>query len=408
MPTDMTGENPLWKSNKPHFWDHYCLWDVFRSVMPLYTLIVPEQQERIVQSLLDIYDHRGWLPDAWLAGGYGCMQGGSNADVVLADAVVKGLKGFDIGKVYEAIKKDAEVASDNPGLYGRYLNDYLKYGYCTKSVGSGSCSRTLEYAYNDFCISQVAKKLGKDDDYQKYIKRSLNSFLLFNDSLKAVWGKDETGKWETAYTPVQTRKDPWNDPYFYEMGSSIYSGYYPHDMKGLINRLGGNGNLTSFLDNIFNKGYYDLNNEPGFLVPYLYNYCGRPDKTALRVRETLNFFKVGNKGFPGQDDSGALSSWFVFGAMGFFPVAGQDVYLIGSPVFEKTTIDLGKGRKFVIKAKNVSSENIYVQSVTLNGKVWTKNWFKHSDIISGAELILDMGKEPSEWGKTDLPPSITK
>ena len=407
MPTDMTGENPVWQSDKPHYWDHYALWDVFRSVMPLYTLIIPEKQEKIIQNLLDIYDHKGWLPDAWIAGDFAQVQGGSNADVVIADAVVKGLKGFDIEKAYKAILKNGEVISDQPRLYGRYLEEYLKYGYCTGNV-INSCSRTLEYAYNDFCISQVAKNLGEDADYKKYLKRSQNSFLLLSDSLKFVWGRDGKGNWEPDFKPVNDRPDPWNDTYFYEEGSAIYSTYFPHDMQGLINRIGGNDSFSGYLDNIFSKGFFDLNNEPAFLIPYLYNYCGRPDKTAYRVHESLRtLFSVGNTGLPGQDDSGAMSSWYVFSAMGFFPVAGQDIYLIGSPVFSKITIKPGNEKTFVIKANHLSPDNIYVQSALLNGKPLNKCWFRHSDIDKGGELVLEMGRQPSEWGKTDLPPSVS-
>jgi len=408
MPTEITGENPVWKSDKPHFWDHYAIWDVFRSVMPLYTLIIPKKQEEIIQSLLDIYDHKGWLPDAWIAGDYAQVQGGSNADVVIADAVVKGLKGFDIEKAYQAILKDGEVISDQPRLYGRYLDEYLKYGYCTKNV-INACSRTLEYSYNDFCISQVAKKLGKEADYKKYLKRSQNSFLIFSDSLKSVWGRDMKGNWESGFKPVNDRPDPWNDNYFYEEGSAIYSTYYPQDIQGLIHRTGGNDSFSGYLDNIFDKGYFDLNNEPAFLLPYLYNYCGRPDKSAYRVQETLkSLFSVGNTGLPGQDDSGAMSSWYVFSAMGFFPVAGQDIYLIGSPVFSKISIRLGNGKAFIIKANHLSPENIYIQSAILNGKPLNKCWFRHSDIEKGGELVLVMAKQPSGWGKSDLPPSISE
>jgi predicted alpha-1,2-mannosidase len=407
MPTALdVDENPVWKSALPHFWDFYTLWDTYRTVMPLHTLIVPEKQSQIIQCLLDIYEHKGWLPDAWIAGDYAYVQGGNSATVAITDAIVKGVKNIDTDKAYKAMKKDADSISDNPYKYGRYLEEYNKLGYLSSNVKNGS-SKTLEHAYNDYCIAQIAKKLGKEEDYRRFLKQSYNSFNLFNPETCFFWAKDAEGNWIPDFSPTFRIPDYWNGPYFYEGTPWVYSSYFPHDMKFLIDKHGGNTEFIHFLDELFDGMHYEMGNEPGFLTPYLYHYAGRPDKSFERIRNFLSEFKVGRLGLPGQDDSGAMSAWYIFASMGFFPVAGQDVYLISSPLFSKSVIKSGNGKIFTITAKNVSKNNLYVQSAKLNGKNWEKCWFTHSDIKNGGELILEMGLTPSNWGRKMPPPSVS-
>ncbi len=408
MPTDVTGEVPGWNPNVPHFWDFYCVWDVFRATMPLYTLIYPDTQRRIVNCMLDIYDKKGWLPDAWIAGDYGYMQGGSNANVVLADAVVKKLGGFDLTKALQAVRKDAEQQSDNPRTRGRFTNDYKKYGYVLAESALGSVSRTLEYAYNDFCISQIAQSAGENLFFEKYKKQSLEVYKLFYPEHKMFWAKDSVQQWKPDFTPVSKRKDTWNDPYFYEGGSQIYSTYLPHDMAGLIKRHGGNVEFRQYLDNLFESGVFSIENEPEFLIPYQYIYAADYPSTARRVSDILRTKYVpGANGLPGQDDSGSMSAWYAFSAMGFFPVAGQDLYLIGTPIFEETVIHLEGNKTFSIVAKNLTKENIYVTKATLNGKPLDRAWFKHTEISKGGKLVLEMSSTPTDWGKTNLPASVS-
>ncbi len=409
MPTNVTGESPEMNPSRVHYWEHYTLWDVFRSVMPLYTIIMPERQTEILNSLLDIYDKYAYLPDGWVAGHYADVQGGSNADVVFADAVVKNLPGFDREKAFEAIKKNATIQSDQPKYKGRFLNDYLKYGFITPRSTDGTVSKTLEYAYNDFCIAQVAKALGKEDEQKKYRDQSLKIFNLFHPTYKMFWAKDTTGAWLPDFSVDSKRGDSWNDPYFYEGGSITYSGYVPHDMQGLINHHGGSSFFMSYLDRVFDSGYYKLSNEPLFLLPYLYNYIGRHDKTAIRTHAIISQqFNPGRRGIPGQDDSGAMSSWFIFSSMGFFPVAGQDVYLIGSPVFDEISINVGKGKIFILTAMNLTTKNIFIKSAVLNGKKLNRSWFTHAELINGGTLELNMTDIPTNWGYEELPPSLSK
>lgn len=393
--------NPGWASKIAHSWDFYTLWDTYRTVMPLYTLILPDKQTELINTLLDIYEHKGWLPDAWTAGDYAMIQGGTSADVVIADAAVKGLKNIDYNKAYNAIRKNATTASDNPFKYGRY-GEYFELGYCSDNVKNGS-SKTLEYAYNDFCVAQVAKTLNKTLDYKRFLKQSENCYNLFNNETKFFWGKTRSGSWVPEFSPTFRRPDYWNGPYFYEGTPYSYSFYVPHDVHGLIKRQGGNDKFNAFLDTLFIQKHFELGNEPGFLTPYLYIYSGRHDKTAEVVRDLLNHFKVGNTGLPGQDDSGAMSAWYIFSAMGFFPVAGQDIYLIGSPLFPYSEINLGDNKKLKVIAHDVSPSNKYIKKAVLNKSVIDRAWFRHGEIKNGGTLELFMTDKPVKWGKLALP-----
>ena len=409
MPTNVTGEVPGWNPNVPHYWDFYCVWDVFRATMPLYTLVWPERQREFVKTLLEIYKQRGYLPDAWIAGDYAMMQGGSNADVVLADAVVKKMGGFDVHLALEATRKNAEIQPENPQIRGRYANDYNKYGYILPGKVAGTVSRTLEYAYNDYCIAQIAKSVGEHQLEKKYKNQSLNVFNLFHPEQEMFWAKDSIGKWMPDFTPVSKRKDHWNDPYFYEGGSQIYSTYVPHAMQTLIDKHGGSKKYIAYLDKLFDSGVFGIENEPEFLIPYQYIYAGDYPSTARRVRDILTkVYQPGSAGIPGQDDSGSMSAWYVFSAMGFFPVAGQDLYLIGTPLFAESTIQLEGNKQFRIIAKNHVAKNIYVVGATLNRRKLNRAWFKHSEISKGGKLVLEMSATPNDWGKSNLPASVTK
>ncbi|MCS7004987.1 MAG: GH92 family glycosyl hydrolase [Cytophagales bacterium] len=410
MPTDLTNDNPLWQSDKPHFWDYYAIWDTYRSVMPLHTLLYPRHQQKVIQSLLDIYEHKGWLPDAWAAGDYLFVQGGSNADVVIADAIVKDLGGFDIQKAFSAVRKNAETPSDNPYLYGRQLENYIKNeGYLNANY-ERCVSRSLEYAYNDYCIGKIAEKLGYVQVARQYYKRAMGIFQLFDAETGFFLAKDSLGNFVMDSHPDIKQEKIYQDaPYFYEGNAWIYATYVPHAYQVLVQKHGGNQKFVNFLDKIFDEEHYEIGNEPGFLTAYLYNYALRPDKTAERVRQLLQKFYLGRSGLPGDDDSGAISSWFSWSAIGLIPVAGQSLYLIGSPLFFKTIIQLENDKTFTIIANNVSHERKYIKSVKLNNKSYQYSWLTHEQILKGGVLEIEMSDIPdSEWGKTVPPPSPLK
>ncbi len=420
MPHDLSGENAWWDSSEPHYEDFYAIWDTFRTHFPLLTLIQPERHRDMLRSLVDTYVHTGWMPDSRIAGANGMTQGGSNGDVVVADAVVKGVKGFDYAKAYEALVKNAEVESARPLYEGRALEEYRRLGYVSMNYPR-STSRTVEYAYDDFCVAEVARALGKTADAEKYLQRSKNWANVWSDETRSARPRAGDGRWLAPFAASHFYPDKdfsyWDAP-FYEGSGYIYGTYVPHDAQGLINKLGGDERFVAWLDAFFDnpptrepgfrQGLYNHNNEPNFLAPFLYIHAGRPERTQERVRRILAAeYTTGRAGLPGNDDSGAMSSWYVWAAVGLYPNAGQPFYYICSPLFERSTIDLGSGRAFVIEAQNVSASNLYVQSATLDGRTLERAWLKHEEVAKGGRLVLQMGPKPSAWGGGERPPSVS-
>lgn len=443
QPVDKTGENALWKSDAPYYDDFYCIWDTYRTSHPLLTLFAPERESAIVNSLIDIYKHEGYMPDGRSGDSNGRTQGGSNAEMVVADALLKNLPGINAGEAIEAMLKDAEVEPGGDGrMHGRGgLRDYNTLGYVsTDNERAGT--RTVEYAANDWAIALCAKKYGRDDLYRKYSKRAGNwenlwKPVTFDGITGFIMPRKANGTWDEdfadptwdyycktppyklgiepyaeigakdrrpeKYTPVMAGS--WCN-FFYETNSWEYSFYVPHDVARLVEKCGGEEKFLQRLDDFFDKGHFNIDNEPGFLTPMLYNYVGKQYRTVERVRTLLDkYYTDKSDGLPGNDDSGAMSSWYVFHRMGFFPNAGQDVYLITAPSFPQVEIDMGNGRTLKVVAENLSDKNIYVKSVELNGKPWNKAWFRHSDIEHGAILTFHMDSKPVRWDTGSAPPS---
>ncbi len=412
MPVDRTDENPLWQSKEPYYDDFYAIWDTFRTSGPLLTLLAPQRQSEIVRALVDIYRHEGWLPDARSGNFTGRTQGGSDADMLIGDAYVKRLPGIDWNEAYQGMQKDAEVPPPDPMREGRGgLEDWKTLGYVTIEGTDRPGSKQMEYAADDFELALVAQGLGKGTDYQKYLKRSGNWKNLWDADFEAggvkgfIRPRHRDGSWEKNFTAM--KQGSWGGDSFYEGNSWTYSLFVPQDVAGLIEKCGGEQFFVKRLDAFFDvPGRYEVGNEPGFLSPYLYIWAGRQDKTAERVREIIaKNFHTGRKGLPGNDDSGAMSSWYAFGVMGIFPNAGQDVYLIGSPIFPELTLHLANGKTFVIEAKNVSAQNKYVIAATLDGQPLRRAWLRNEDILSGGRLVLTMSDHPADWATGVAPPS---
>ena len=424
MPVDRTGENPLWSDPEPYYDDFYAIWDTYRSSSPLITLIDPKREADIVRSLVNIYKRDGYMPDARSGNSNGRTQGGSNAEIVIADAFVKGLKGIDYELALEAMLKDATVPpGGNEEAEGRGgLIPYLELGYIPHGVDRAG-NRTVEYSYCDYAIALVAKGLGKEDLYQRYLKQSENWKNLWRGDYEHegakgfIMPRDKEGNWldsipfghstrmqpKFKYTPV-TFEGPWYTPwwsmFFYEASSWEYSLSIPHDVPGLIEKCGGAADFEKRLDIFFDKGFFNVNNEPSFLTPCLYHWLGKPWRSSDRIREIIaKNYNDGPVGLPGNDDSGAMSSWLAFHMIGLYPNAGQDYYLIHTPLLESTTFHLEGGKEFKVVAKGLSDKNCYIQGVTLNGKDYPYSVLRHKDIMAGGELVLKMGKKPGNWGK---------
>jgi predicted alpha-1,2-mannosidase len=412
MPSDRTGENPQWKSSEPYYDDYYAIWDIFRTSGPLLTLIAPGRETEIVRALVDLYRHEGWLPDARSGNYNGRTQGGSNAEFMLTDAYVKGLKGIDWPNALAAEIHDAEVSPEDHFKEGRGgLDDWHNLGYVSIEGSDRPGSVDMEYAANDFEIALLARGLHNDAVYRKYLQRSGNWTKLWdaNFSNSGFTGfirpRHRDGSWLAPFTAMDDCT--WGGDTFYEGNSWTYSFFVPHNVAKLMQTMGGTDTFVRRLDAFFAvPERYDVGNEPGFLTPYLYIWAGRPDEADAHVRKIIaESFHAGPKGLPGNDDSGAMSSWYAFGQMGIFPNAGQDVYLIGSPAYPQTTLHLAGGKDFVIEAKNLSPDNMYVTAATLNGKPLDRAWLRHNEIIAGGRLVLTMAAAPAHWAEHDPPPS---
>ena len=424
MPVDRTGENPLWSDPEPYYDDFYAIWDTYRSSSPLITLIDPKREADIVRSLVNIYKRDGYMPDARSGNSNGRTQGGPNAEIVIADAFVKGLKGIDYELALEAMLKDATVPpGGNEEAEGRGgLIPYLELGYIPHGIDRAG-NRTVEYSYCDYAIALVAKGLGKEDLYQRYLKQSGNWKNLWRSDYEHegakgfIMPRDREGNWldsipfghstrmqpKFKYTPV-TFEGPWYTPwwsmFFYEASSWEYSLSIPHDVPGLIEKCGGAADFEKRLDIFFDKGFFNVNNEPSFLTPCLYHWLGKPWRSSDRIREIIaKNYNDGPVGLPGNDDSGAMSSWLAFHMIGLYPNAGQDYYLIHTPLLPSTTFHLEGGKEFKVVAEGLSDKNCYIQCVTLNGKDYPYSVLRHKDIMAGGELVLKMGKKPGNWGK---------
>ncbi|KAF2200444.1 hypothetical protein GQ43DRAFT_441565 [Delitschia confertaspora ATCC 74209] len=437
-PQDYTGENPHWQSSEPYFDSFYCIWDMWRVQLPFLTIIDPVFQTKIVRSLVDIYKHRGWLPDCSMSTTKGWTQGGSNADNVLVDAYVKNLTGIDWELAYKAIVNDAENEPLEWSVEGRgglmswkHLNyiPYLDYDYLGFGTNSRSISRTLEYSYNDFCLSTLANGLGKDTA-TKYLSRAGNWLNLYKSDQKSLINGTDTGF--TGFFQPKYMNGTWgyqdpiacsplasfcsltsNPSETFESSAWEYMFFVPHDVRRLISLLGGPDTFLRRLDFFHTSGLADIGNEPVFLTVYMPHYAGRPGLSAKRVHSYIpSRFNSSTNGLPGNDDSGAMASFTLFACIGLFPNPGQNVYFIIPPFFESISITSPITNK-TATVTNINFDkqykNIYIQSAILNGKPYSKNWITHEFFTKGWTLELTLGETESDWGtkEEDLPPSMS-
>ena len=425
MPVDKSGENPKWRET-PYYDDYYAIWDTYRSSSPLITLLDPKSEADIVNSLLNIYKREGYMPDARSGDCNGRTQGGSNAEVMIADAFVKGLEGIDYEYALEAMLKDAEA---DPGAdhekHGRGgLREYITLGYVPYGIDRAG-TRTIEYAYNDYCIAEVAKGLGREDVYAHYLKQSGNWRNLWRsdyewDDVKGyIMPRDAQGRWLDSvpwgrskvfhptipYTPV-TKVAPWYLPwwstFFYEALSAEYSLSIPHDVPGLIEACGGAETFRKRLDLFFDRKRYNVGNEPSFLTPYLYHWIGRPDLTSDRVRQiiTENYNDTPD-GLPGNDDSGSMSSWLAFHMLGLYPNAGQSYYLLHAPLLPAWTLQLDNGKTL---RGTLKGKGTHFEKVTFNGKVLEDARIEHAELMQGGELVFYVSAQKQVTKKKESAP----
>jgi predicted alpha-1,2-mannosidase len=381
----------------------FSLWDTFRAAHPLFTIIDQKRDADFIRTFLAQYEHGGRLPVWELAANETDTMIGYHAVPVIVDAAVKGISGFDRERVFAAMKHSAELRHHGLGAY-------MDRGYISMEDERESVSKTLEYAYDDWCIAQMAKSLGRRDDYLRFIKRAQFYRNVF-DRETGFMRPRRNGGWLAPFDPREVNSN------FTEANSWQYTFFVPHDVTGLIELMGGKNQFARKLDEMFAAvprttgrdqsditgliGQYAHGNEPSHHMAYLYNYAGQPWKTQRRVRQIMDeFYTPEPDGLIGNEDCGQMSAWYVLSAAGFYPVTpGQPSYAIGTPLFPELRFNLENGRSFVIKARGVSSRNFYIQSATLNGRPYRRSYLLHRDLMAGGELVFEMGPRPNaNWG----------
>ena len=450
------------------------VWDTYRGAYPFWCLIRPADANKTIQGWLKTYQQTGWLPSS-------SAMIGHHSTAVIVDAYFRGVRDFDVQLAYEGMKKNHTQATMIPWKDAMYITEleqcYFDKGYFpslpvrkdfqpanvwqrnepgfkyerlpyqapwlpetgveewVKEVDPWhrrqSVSVTLEHCYDDWCLAQIAKALGKEDDYQLFIKRAHNYQNLYKPELGLMAPKDADGNWIEPFDPIYSGSFA-GEGYFAEGNSWKYTWHVQHDVQGLINLMGGREKFIDKLNQLFVTshrndklqflaqmpdmtglvGMYSHGNEPCFHIPYLYNYAGQPWMTQNKVRQMMQmWYDTTPFGLSGDEDGGAMSAWYALSSIGLYSQCpGQPIWDIGSPIFEEAVIDVGNGKQFIIEAKNVSDQNKYIQSATLNGKTHNQAWIKHDDIIQGGKLVFQMGPRPNKsWASSPdvAPPSMS-
>lgn len=407
-------------------------WDTFRCLFPLLNLVYPSRNREIQEGLINTYKESGFFPE-WASPGHrGCMVGNNSASV-LADAYLKGVRVADVEALYAGLVHGTEHVHPKASSTGRLGNEYYnKLGYVPYNVGiNESAARTLEYAYDDWCIYRLAKALGRpEEEIDKYAKRAMNYKHLFDPETKLMRGKNQDGSFMTPFSPLK-----WGDA-FTEGNSWHYTWSVFHDPQGLIDLMGGKETFVRMLDSVFavpplfdasyyggviheiremtvmNMGNYAHGNQPIQHMIYLYNYAGQPWKAQYWLREVMNrMYTPGPDGYCGDEDNGQTSAWYVFSAMGFYPVCpGTDQYVLGAPLFPRVTINFENGKKMQIIASGNDDGHRYVERMRLNRKVYTKNYITHADLLKGGRIEFRMSEQPNRLrgiGDADVPYSFS-
>lgn len=409
-------------------------WDTHRTLHPLRSILQPDKEADMINSYIRIYDQSGWMPAfPTVFGDMGAMIGHHQA-AIIADAWFKGIRNYDIDKAYEGLRKNAMEGTRIPWREGPMADIdkiYLEKGFFPGKYpdqpetvpevhsfeGRQSVAVTLEHAFDDWCLSRLAYSLGKEKDADIFGKRGQNYRNVYDSTIGFMAPKDASGEWIRPYNPKAPAGIGGRE-YFAECNAWTYSWSVQQDIPGLVELMGGREKAIAKLDQLFDEppgqskwtylgympdatgltGLFPMGNEPGFHVPYIYDLLGAPWKSQKRIRQLMHaWFRNDLMGVCGDDDGGAMSAWYVFSAMGFYPFCpGNPVYLIGSPLFDKIIINLNGQKRFTIQAVNVSDQNKYIQSARLNDKVLSRPWFTHEELMQGGELILEMGSRPNK------------
>ncbi len=390
-------------------------WDTFRALFPFMTLVYPEVNSHVMEGLVNTYKESGWLPE-WASPGHRNCMIGSNSASLITDSYTKGIRGYDIRTLYDAMIRNTKGPGPLPSVGRLGASYYNDLGYVPYNVGiNENTARTLEYAYADYCIWKLAKLLGRpQEEIDLYAKRAMNYRNVFDDGRKLMRGKNLDGTFQSPFSPFK-----WGDA-FTEGNSWHYTWSVFQDIEGLVKLMGGKDAFVTKLDSVFqvppvfdcsyygqviheiremqitNMGNYAHGNQPIQHMIYLYNYAGQPWKTQFHVREVLNkLYNYTPDGYCGDEDNGQTSAWYVFSALGFYPVTpGSEEYVFGSPLFDKMTISFDNGKKLTIEANGNVKDNFYVKSIKFNGKSVNRNYISHQDLLKGGKLVFNMSASP--------------
>ena len=421
------------KVEKGYFYTGTGFWDTFRCLFPLLNMLYPSENQKMQEGFINVYKESGFFPEWSSPGHRGCMVGNNSASV-LADAYLKGVKVEDTKTLFEGLVHGSENMHPTVSSTGRRGHEYYNtLGYVPYDVKiNESAARTLEYAYDDWCIYKMAKELNQPQEViDRYAKRAMNYRNLFDKETNLMRGRNADGTFQSPFSPLK-----WGDA-FTEGNSWHYTWSVFHDPQGLIDLMGGDDKFVEMLDSVFtvppiyddsyygfpiheitemtvmNSGNYAHGNQPVQHMIYLYDYAGQPWKAQYWVRQVINrFYSAQADGYCGDEDNGQTSAWYVFSALGFYPVCpGTDQYIMGAPLFKKATIHLENGEDFVIEAPENSAKNFYIDAAKLNGKNFTRNYLTHGEIMSGGKLNVTMSAEPNTSRATsaeDRPYSFSK
>lgn len=413
-------DQKIYKNQGENVYTVFSLWDTFRAYNPLKTILDPERETEFVNTLLKKYDEGGMLPMWELVGNYtGCMIGYHSIPVIV-DSYRKGQRNFDVKKAYKAMVEAATYDTTGILFPNHIVQEQLmpkaklynqEMGFIPADLENESVSKALEFAYNDWCIAQMAKDLGKDEDYKRFMDRAKRYKLYFDNKTGYMRGKQQDGTWRKPFDPrfSRHRRDDYTEGNAFQ-----WSWFVPHDVSGLIDLYGGKENFTEKLDTLFGTssqltgeevssdisgliGQYAHGNEPSHHITHLYNYAGQHWKTQELTHQIMNTLYFNNpNGLAGNEDCGQMSAWYVLNAMGFYQVSpGEPTYSIGRPVFAEAKIALTNGKAFIVKANNNGTNNKYIQSISLNGKPLSTPFFTHQQLENGGELELEMGDKPN-------------
>ena len=393
LASERTADNARWKSDNPFWDDNYAYWDTFRSAYPLMMLIDEPAMSGNLNSMIDRFEHNGAVYDGFIAGNERpSEQGGNDVDHIIAESYQKGIKGVDWEKAYAIVRKNAEerrAGNEGDGIY-------RELGWIPNCVMS--CSQGLEYSYNDYSAYLMAKGLGHDEDAEKYLERSGKWINMWNPDLESdgFRGFIDALNADGSFASIDPKLygGSWISP-FYEAGSWTYSYYVPHDISRLIELMGGPEEYVRRLMHAYENGLIEYTNEPAFLVTRTFSDAGHPDLCSYWTHEIMNNF-YDLDGYPGNEDTGAMGSWYVFSAVGLFPNAGQDYYYLNAPRYAESVLDLGRGRKLTIRS-DAAPGKVYIKSCKVGGKEWNNATITHDELVNAGLIEMELSDTPTRW-----------